>query len=70
MLMALDFGIFNTIATILDYITTLLSFITSMITVVISLLSAFFTSMPTFISVGFTMVFGLGITIMIIKLVR
>lgn len=70
MILDLNFDIFNTITTIIDYIATLLTFITSMVNVVISLLGTFFVTMPTFISVGFTMVFGLGVTIMIIKLVR
>lgn len=70
MLLSLNFDIFNTVSTIIDYIGTLLTFITSMVGLVINLLSTFFTTMPTFVSVGFTMVFGLGITIMIIKLVR
>lgn len=70
MLLAFDFSVFNVIGQVINYITTLLSFITSMVSVVISLLGTFFTTMPTFVSVGFSMVFGLGITIMIIKLVR
>lgn len=70
MLMSFDFDIFNSISVIIDYISTLLTFLTSMINVVIGLFSTFFTTMPTFISVGFMMVFGLGFTIMIIKLVR
>lgn len=70
MLLAFDFSVFNVIGTVLEYITTLLTFITSMVGVIISLLGTFFATMPPFVSVGFSMVFGLGITIMIIKLVR
>lgn len=68
--LAFNFNLFNVISNIIDYIGTLLSFITSMITVVISLFATFFVSMPSFISVGFSMVFGLGMTILIVKLVR
>lgn len=70
MLMSFDFDIFNTIGVIIDYISTLLTFLTSMVNVVFSLFATFFTTMPAFISSGFIFVFGLGFTIMIIKLVR
>lgn len=70
MILAFDFSVFNVVGQVLNYITTLLTFLTSMVGVVISLLSTFFTTMPTFVSIGFSMIFGLGITIMIIKLVR
>ena len=70
MLLSFDFSVFNVVGQVINYIATLLSFITSMVGVVISLLSTFFITMPTVISIGFSMIFGLGITIMIIKLVR
>lgn len=70
MLLAFDFNVFNIASNILEYINTLLTFVTSMVTVVITLISTIFATMPTFVSIGFTMVFGLGITIMLIKLVR
>ena len=69
MLLSFDFSVFNVVGQVINYIATLLSFITSMVGVVISLLSTFFITMPTVISIGFSMIFGLGITIMIIKLV-
>lgn len=68
--LSFNFNLFNVISNIIDYIGTLLSFITSMITVVFSLFATFFVSMPNFISVGFSMLFGLGMTILIVKLVR
>ena len=55
---------------IVNYIATVIQFLTALISSITVLSVSFFVGLPSFISVGLLSVFSLGMTILIIKLVR
>ena len=63
-------SLFSTVANVTNYITDLLSFIAAISTAVLSLGVSFFVGLPGFINMGLISVFGLGLTILIVKLVK
>lgn len=63
-------GIFESIFSIINFIATLISFIGSMVSIILTLGAVFFTSLPSYISVGYFCIFGLGMIILIIKMYK
>lgn len=55
---------------IVNYIVSLIEFLSSLISAISILFVSFFVGLPSFISTGLLSVFSIGMTILIIKLVR
>ena len=55
--------LYNAVKTVIEFISTMTALITESIVIL-------FTSFPSFISIGLGFVFGLGIFILVIKLIR